>query len=137
MGKQKQSNHPWKLQTTMKTNTIVLVCLLVLALAAMSAEAARGDNEGGRGSPGRGSGYGGSSGGRGGGYYDEEEEAQSFGRGGRPNYPAKIEPEVTKVVKKCGEDSLKIKFQWDFFVFLKRCPTLWTQSALAQASMAA
>merc|ERR1711879_65857 len=128
MGKQKQSNHPWKLQTTMKTNTI----LLVLALAAMSAEAARGDNE-----DRRGSGYGGSSGGRGGGYYDEEEEAQSFGRGGRPNYPAKIEPEVTKVVKKCGEDSLKIKFQWDFFVFLKRFPTLWTPSALAQASMAA
>lgn len=39
--------------------------------------------------------------------------------------------------EECGEDSLKIKFQWDFFIFLKICPVVWTQTGLAQASMAA
>ncbi len=41
------------------------------------------------------------------------------------------------MIEECGEDSLKVKFQWDFFIFLKICPTVWTQAGLTQASMAA
>ncbi len=41
------------------------------------------------------------------------------------------------MIEECGEDSLKIKFQWDFFIFLPICPTVWTTAGLAQASMAA
>jgi len=87
------------LQPTMKTNTIIVLgCLLfVLALAAIGAEAARGDYEDRRGSGGSGADYGGGGSGGGRGGYDDEED-QDFGRGGS-NYPAPIEPEVTKVVK--------------------------------------
>ncbi len=90
------------LQPTMKTNTIVVLgCLLfVLALAAIGAEAARGDYEDRRGS-GSGADYGGggrSGGGRGGYDDDDDDEDQDFERGGS-YYPSPIEPQVTKVVK--------------------------------------